>query len=174
MTPSHDQTTGKDEKSLGGQSSGTPKQWKKPVGSKPASCVIQKIPKNVRNGSSKEQNQQQHDNEQRERGQEATSGGQKGLLSGREKTSTDVSAEAQAGPAPRHTPEALRSKLAAFRFTANTARVPVCRQDPDVRQQDSPSRRTSADVGGSANPQVENYYQKFSSRGRKRKHPSHD
>lgn len=175
LSPSEDQTTGKDEKNLGGESSRTPKHGKKPTDSKPVSCLFQKISKNVRNGSSKEQNQQQRDNKQRERGIEAASCGQKSLLSGRKRTFTDISDEAQTERAPRHTPEDVRSKLSAFRFKANTARIPVCGQDSDVHQdkQDSPSRRTLAAVGGSASEQV-GTITRVSSGGRKRKHLSND
>lgn len=172
VSSSEDQRAGKDEENLGGESSRTEQQWKKPAASKPVNCVIERIPRNVRNGSSQGQQQQ------RESGTEAAIRGQESStdprLSGRERTCPDVSTEAQAESAPRPAPADLRSKLAAFRFTANTARGPVWRQDSDVPQQDSLSRRTPAGAGGSASPQVGSYEQRFSSGGRKRKHPSND
>lgn len=172
---SEDQATGNYESNLGGESSGTPGQWKKPADSKPVSCVTPKIPKNVRNGSTLEQKQQQ----QREQAREAASRGPTrqtdALLSGGGQTRPGGShAEAQAEAPPRCTAEELRSKLAAFRFQAKSARVPICRQNHDVHQQDSTSRRTPAGVGGSASRQVGNSRQGVSCEGRKRKHPSHD
>lgn len=167
-TPSDDQPPGTGEENPGGASPRTPQQWKKPAAPEAVSRVIQKSPRNARNGSGEEQKRQQQREGQRGGGAPgAGSRAQKCPLSGPDGTS-------QVEPAPGRTPEELRAKLAAFRFTASTARLPVRAGDPRVPQQDGPSRGTSAGVGGSASPQVGRGSRRASSTGRKRKHPGHD
>lgn len=184
LSPSEDQKNGEDE-SMGGGSFRRQEQTeecKTPPNSKSGSIL--KITNNVRQGSIKEQNQQ-HDDEQMERGNDAASHGQKSPpdppISGKERTSKD-SAEMHADPPSRRRSEKgedLRSKLSAFKFKTRKVKVPVYNQDLNVHRQDTQSRgngRTSDSICGSLDLQMDmdSHYQTDMSGGRKRKHSISD
>lgn len=167
LSPPEDQTIGNNEK-MGEESSRAQKQTH--PGSK--SFDIQRITKDLRQGSSQEQ----------DRGNDAASHGQKGptdhSLPAEERRPTNINTELHADPASRPKGEDLRLKLSAFKFKARKARVPVYNQDLNVHQPDTHSggsRRTPG-VCGSLNLQVDldSQDQGGTSSGRKRKHSSSD
>ncbi|XP_056873809.1 DNA helicase MCM9 isoform X2 [Takifugu flavidus] len=181
LSPPEDQTNGNNE-NMGGESLRTQKQTEhRKTHPDSKSFNIQKIAKNERAGSVKEQNQQ-HDNEQRVRGNYVVSHGQKSptdpSLSGVERRSKNINTELHADPASRQKGEDLRLKLSAFKFKARKVRVPVYNLDLNVHQPDTHSRenRTPQSVCGSLNPQTDmaSHYHRGMLSGRKRKHASND
>lgn len=185
LSPSEDQKNGEDENMGGGPSrrQEQTEECKTPPNSKSGSIL--KITKNVRQGSIKEQNQQ-HDDEQMERGNDAASHGQNSPpdppISRKERTSKN-STELHADPPSRGSVEKggedLRSKLSAFKFKARKVRVPVYNQDVNVHRQDIQSRgngRTSGSICGALNLQMDmdSHHQTHLSGGRKRKHSISD
>lgn len=161
LSPSEDQTIGKEEK-MGGVPSRTQEQTeqeKKATDSGSVRCVIQTIPKNVRDRGFKEQKQQQQcDTEQRERENDAVSHGQKAptdpSLSNKEKTSENIITHS----VPRQKMGGdLLSKLSAFKFKAR--KVPIYNHNSGSQQD---TQRCPAGCSF------------HSSSGRKRKHSSND
>lgn len=182
LSPPEDQTIGNNE-NMGGESPRTQKQTEqRKTHPDSKSFNIQKIFKNERKGHIKEQNHQ-HDNEQRVRGNYVVSHCQKSptdpSLSGVERRSKNINTELHTDPASRQKGEDLNLKLSAFKFKARKVRVPGYNQDLNVHQPDTHSRgnrRTLQSVCGSLNPQIDmaSHYHRGMSSGRKRKHASND
>lgn len=189
LSPPEDQTIGNNDY-MGGESPATQKETEhRKTNPDSKSFNIQKITKNEREGSIKEQNQQ-HDNEQRVRGnyvvqksdQSGQSHGQNSptdpSLSDVERRSKNSNTELHADPASKQKGADLRLKLSAFKFKARKVRVPVYNQDLNVHQLETYSRgnRTPQSVCGSLNPQIDmaSHYHRGMSSSRKRKHMSND